>query len=137
MQKEILLKYVEHLQKVMRIVDWDISLELKDKAKMCLDYGGGNYLGHCTRFRKYKSAIVSLNTELLITEDEIMQTLVHELFHVMTDDYISMVDNLCDADEASGETITGWYERLTNELTRMFIELYPLEKLKEDVENVK
>lgn len=123
---------IKKLQEIMRIQDWDIILHLCDTAQMAYECEHP-YVGYCTRFREHKLARVYINTNHNDNSgDGWYSTLVHELCHVVTDDYIFAVDTLCSdmipkqIEQCVSQNLRIQYERLVQQLTKTFVTVYPV-----------
>lgn len=119
------------LQKIMRIQDWDITIEIVNKREIdsiakC-DYIPG---GYCHRNRHFKTADIYLNKEH--TDDDWYYVLVHELYHVVLEDMDNFWDNEVKRyvkEEEFGRLDNKhsfFIERLNCDLTRQFFSLYPV-----------
>jgi Zn-dependent peptidase ImmA (M78 family) len=73
------------LQKIMRIQDIDIFYFLKDNKGMERKTGSIDSLGYCEVHRTRNIAFIFINTELDENNDSWFETLIHELYHVVTD----------------------------------------------------
>jgi len=131
--KEQIEQILTELQGVMRIQDWDVSIEIVNDREMdsiakC-EYIPG---GYCYRNRHYKTAAISLNKDYEDYEKDWYSILIHELYHVVLEDMDNFWDNEVfrllpeDKQGSIGEKHTFYIERLNCDLTRQFCGLHPL-----------
>lgn len=129
-----LKEITEKLQKILRIQDWDIEVLLVSDAEMTIEYGE-NCSGGCQRKRNSKEARILINTEnyrLSTQENYWYHTLLHELYHVVTDTLIFAVDDAREyiknkkVRHEIKETTNIKYEELVNQLAKGFVNAYPV-----------
>lgn len=131
--KEKIEAIIKELQKILRIQDWDIKLEIVNNREMDSiakeDYIPG---GSCSRNRYYKEATVYLNKEY--TSNDWYYVLIHELYHIVLEDIDNFWDNEvrhCIVDDERKRMDDGYsfyIERLNCDLTRQFVSLFPVAK---------
>ena len=119
---------IKELQKIMRIQDWDIDFEIVNQNEMKgLQHGeilqGTNLI---TRTLKRCTTYINKND----TENW-YQTLCHELMHVVTDPILWQESLLYQFlpkahREALDETFMTAVEQSVDELSKVFISLYPV-----------
>jgi hypothetical protein len=78
--KEIVDREVESLRHRLGIEDWKIRVEYHAEGP---DDDGGLSRAECTRLVDYGIACISINHEALEAEAEVIETIRHELFHVV------------------------------------------------------
>lgn len=140
--KEKLEEITKELQKIMRIQDWDIELKLCSAEEMQKETGNYGNMGEAYRNMRYKYAMIRLNRHDEDTQKEWYSTLIHELKHVQTTEFIyvfrKIFDNLEMPDNVRkvyDEQITDLYEQWMNICAREFINLLPETKfISEEVE---
>lgn len=85
------------LQKILRIQDWDVEVYLKNNREMdsiCkLDYITS---GYCERYRELKQAKIYLNFEDEEYEKDWYFVFMHEIYHIVIDDFDYTVENAVD-----------------------------------------
>lgn len=130
---EKLNKILEILQKIMRIQDWDIEIKVIDKYKMKDLSEIEDYLtdGFCIPNLLTNTAFIYLNKDSEFTQKSWYLTLVHELFHVVTARYKYVSDRFEDKD--LNEIINTEKESLVEHLAKIFVNLYPQDKILEDI----
>lgn len=119
-------KILNDLQKKLRIMDWDINFEIINGVKM-KDLGEEcTCFGLCEKWRRLKEANVYLNGDVL-GEDEFLQTFLHELVHIVTDDLCRAAGDVIELikdNEAyydmQQDHVNTEYERMVNELAKSF-----------------
>jgi hypothetical protein len=126
--KEMVVK----LQKIMRIQDWDISIELLSAIEMSTRFGDCTTMGYSFRNIKLNTATISINKDNLGGENEWYATLVHELFHVQSTMLMSVANAYFQKEYEYFETI---YESHTEKLAQMFITIYPVTNFIKEGEN--
>lgn len=115
----------------MRIQDWDIEFKLFNKFEMQDETGSRNDVADCYRNRKIKYARISLNTDSWQNNKEWYEAIVHEMYHIVTDDWHYHAHSLLDfiKDEVANETMDNimnvYYERTIEVLAKGFVNAYP------------
>lgn len=129
--KEQIEAIINELQKILRIQDWDIKLHMKNDEEMD-SVCKRNFIpaGFCIRFREYKLARVYLNYEADQYKEDWYSVLIHEVYHIVFDDFDCFCDNLTDfmREELRDELQSDYElqkERLINQLARGFVNAYP------------
>ena len=130
--KEKLEEIVKELQKIMRIQDWDIEVKLCTAKEMQRDTGDFENMGEAFRNIRHKYSVIRLNAQDEDNEKEWYHTLVHELKHVQTTEFIyvfqKIFDNLEMPDNVRKvyrEQVDDLYEQWMNVCAREFITMYP------------
>lgn len=129
---EIVKATAQKLQKVLRVQDWDIQVEILNDKEMdstCKrDYIPS---GYCSRNRYFKNCTISLLKTML---DDWYETLVHEMVHVIQEDMSNWVDNrlipsISDkaVSDAADKDFSFYNEQLCCYITRIIVSLLPLE----------
>jgi hypothetical protein len=137
--KEQIEKIIKALQVIMRIQDWDIKFKYVSEAEARDIYGedcsGGN-LRH--QDSEESQIIINIDNQKIKEESNYWyHTLIHELYHIVTDRFIYEVDEttaLITNEEMRknlSETIRIRYEELVNKLAKGFVNAYPLDNFKE------
>jgi Zn-dependent peptidase ImmA (M78 family) len=112
-------KKMREFQGIMRLQDWDIELILCGKDKMNTISDNPNNRGYSVRNRMYKHAFIYYNTESTDNEGKFDEVIVHELLHVLEDEYDFFIDQFVPEDRESEHNIR--HERFIIELTRAFM----------------
>jgi hypothetical protein len=117
-----LVTMTKDLQKILKIEDWKVEVQIVDKYGMEEAIEDRTVLGCCYRNRRSAYARVSLNKDHEEINDW-FSTLLHELYHVVTDDYCTHVDFLfdnfnCDSKEHTENLVKIYYERLMDNLSK-------------------
>lgn len=117
---------IKELQTIMRIQDWDIELEYCTALEMQKETDNERDLGYCRRNRKRMYAQIVINKEHPEAQKDWYGVLIHEMYHIVTDDFQYHV--ACLLDKMEGEDKETWtnvldiyYERLVDNLTRGFV----------------
>jgi hypothetical protein len=132
--KEQIEQIIKELQKILRIQDWDISFQYVSEAEArdlySEDCSGGNL-----RYRDRAESRIIINTDnsrIKDVPDYWYHTLVHELYHIVTDDFICIIDDIMPQvrDEyvrkELNDTKNVKYEHLVNRLAQGFVNAYPV-----------
>lgn len=120
------------LAKIMRILDWDIDLSLITKLEMKEETGSKSDVACCMRNRKLKYAMISLNIDHVQINDDWYQAIVHEMYHIITDDWHYHATGLLDfiKDETANtnldNTMNVYYERTMEVMSKGFVNAYPV-----------
>lgn len=124
---------IKELQKIMRIQDWDIEVKMCTASEMQKDTGAFDNLGEAFRNMRYKYAMIRLNKQDEENEKDWYHTLIHELKHVQTTEFIYTFEKLIEnvpMDEALKKTFkeqsTDYYEQWMNVCAREFVSIYPV-----------
>lgn len=130
--KEKFEEIVKELQKIMRIQDWDIDVKLLTAKQMNEETGDHENLGEVMRNMRHKYALIRINAQDEDNDKEWYHTLVHELKHIQTTEFIyvfhkifsnlEMPDNVR---KVYKEQIEDLYEQWMNVCAREFVSLYP------------
>jgi len=128
--KEKLEEIVKGLAKIMRIQDWDIELKLVNKYEMQEETEDKDNIAACYRNRKLKNATIWLNMDK-DQENNWYLNIVHEMYHIVTDDWHYHVHSLLDfiKDESTnqilGNIMNIYYEQAIEVIAKGFTNAYP------------
>jgi len=114
---------IVELQKIMRLQDWDIKLSYLSAVEMYRDTGDISTIADCLRSRPHHLATIKMCYEADKTSNVVGNwylTLVHEMFHILIDEFDYATEFKVDHDDYSLPK-----ERLVCNLARMFVKLYP------------
>lgn len=132
--KEQIEAIIQELQKIMRIQDWDIEFKYVSESE-ARDIYGNDCSGGNMRKRDTEESQIIINKDNLRIKTESdywYHTLIHELYHIVTDRFIYEVDETTALipDEIVrknlSETINIRYEELVNKLAKGFVNAYPV-----------
>jgi hypothetical protein len=137
--KESLDKILRQLQTIMRLMDWDIDIEIVNDREMDSTAKQNDYIpgGYNRRNRYYKTATISINKDWGEINEEWYMVLVHEMHHVQMDEFDLFFDDfvLPNVDEEKKNESEAGYnfekEKLNCRLTRAFINSCPADNFKE------
>jgi hypothetical protein len=141
--KEKLEEIIKELQRILRIQDWDIKFEYVSEAE-ARDLYGADCCGGNLRHRDCSESKIIINRDNNRIKDEKgywYHTLVHELYHIVTDDFIYTIDDIMPhvKDEylrkELNETKNVKYEHLVNRLAQGFVNAYPVTNFIKEVVN--
>lgn len=113
---------------MMRISDWQIDFDFASSREIRESCEGktGN-VATCTRNRPLKQALIEIDPEHYDTKEDWQRVLAHEMFHIVTDDFIYHAETSVDfiTDETTRQTIENqnnmYYERLVEDLAKAFV----------------
>jgi predicted metal-dependent peptidase len=131
--KEQIEAIIKELQKILRIQDWDITFEYCGDKKMQELTGECTYCGCCDRDIKLKRAKIYINKDHEVI-NEWYPTLVHELYHIITNDVHYLAGSLLNyvADEATRgkecDVFNNYMEQMIEILAKGFVNAYPASK---------
>jgi len=132
--KEKLEEIVKSLAKIMRIQDWDISVEYISQYEMKHIFNSDNLdtAMMCERYRLRKEAAIYINIDHTKLVDEWEESIVHELYHIVLADLSDMADDLMD--EADSPTIVRRQKLQSVEtavvnLAKIFCSVYSVKEL--------
>jgi hypothetical protein len=137
--KEQIEAIVVELQRIMRICDWDVKLEIVNSREMDATVKA-SYIpeGYCQKERYYKRATIFLLENM---EIDWYFVLIHELYHIVQEDLSNCMDNIVYpmiADEDIRQKVEKqfdfYYEQLDCLTTRIIIGLYPVTNFKHILE---
>jgi len=139
--KEKLEEIVKSLAKILRIQDWDISLDYISQYEMKHIFNADNLdtAMMCERFRLRKEAVIHVNIDHTGLNEHWAESIVHELYHIVVADLSDMADDLMDEMDSPAimkrqkiQTV----ETMVVNLAKIFCSVYSVkELLKEGKEN--
>ena len=93
--QENLQTFGEYAQEILNISHWNIKYTLCDKKEMFYEnQGQGEYQGLATKQREILYANIILNADSEYEyKSNWMQTVIHELIHIIMDDYDAWVED--------------------------------------------
>jgi len=96
--KEKLEEIVKALSKILRIQDWDISLDYISQYEMKHIFDSDNLdtAMMCERNRLRKEAVIHVNEDHTGLDEHWDESIVHELYHIVVGDISDMADDLMD-----------------------------------------
>lgn len=137
--KEKLEEIIKELARIMRIQDWGIDFQLINKYEMEDESGSRDNVADCMRNRKLKYAQISLNIDSEQLNKDWYEAIVHEMYHIVTDDWHYHATGILDfvKDEIThtnlDNTMNIYYERTMEVLAKGFVNAYPVSNfVKED-----
>jgi hypothetical protein len=129
--KEQIEAIVKKLQQIMRIVDWDIEIIYTNQyeVKHLMNSDNLDTAMMCERYRLRREARIYVNVDHLALPTDWYESIVHELYHIVTGEICDIAEDLMDEIDIS-ET-TRRQEKQSNEvmvvhLAKIFISLYPV-----------
>jgi hypothetical protein len=127
---EIINKMLPRLQQILRIQDWDITVELLDGDKFYKLHDNENQ-GYTYINRLLKEADIEINIDESVNWHT---TLLHELVHIIvdpwyfqTEDMISFLDE--DLREKVSSPLKISCEQVVEVLAKILTKIYPLEEI--------
>jgi hypothetical protein len=136
--KEKLEEIVRELAKIMRIQDWDISLDYISQYEMKHIFNSDNLdtAMMCERHRLRKEAVIHVNEDHTGIDKHWEESIVHELYHIVVADISDMADDLMDELDSSSivrRQKMQFVETTVVNLARIFTSVYSVKDLmKED-----
>lgn len=79
--------FIKEWQKKLNIQDWGIRLEFLSANEIVKHMGSDEYNAFCSRTTSSKYAVISINCEGPQINNELERTLLHELLHIVFDEY--------------------------------------------------
>lgn len=128
--KEQIEAIIKELQKIMRLQDWDISFDYCSDRKIQELTGDYSY-ACCKRNIRLHRATVYINKDHEGI-NEWYSTLIHELYHIATNDTHYHAKSLLDyvPDETTRDKernmFDNYYEQMIEDLARGFVNAYPV-----------
>ncbi len=138
--KEKLKEITKELQKLLKIQDWDIEVDYCGDKKI-QEFSGDFSYACCERDMRLHRATVYINKDHEGV-NEWYSTLMHELFHVVTQNAFyhakSLLNYIPDETTRSKEKdmFDNYYEQLIEDLARSFSTVYPVTNFIKEDENV-
>lgn len=77
-------EFISEWQKILKIQDWTIKLCFISGEEMIDEMGSGDYVASCDRELHNKYATIRINIEHSRVNEDIYNTLLHELLHIVT-----------------------------------------------------
>jgi hypothetical protein len=129
---------IKELQRILAIPHWEILFDFCDKYKMKDLTGDGDNWASCNRNMQRNCAHIHLNVDA--DKEEWYDSIVHELYHVVTQDWCyhsrALLDYVTDdtthTKEENGLNI--YYESTIDRLTRGFVNAYPVSNFRHILE---
>ena len=129
--KEQIEAIIKELQPILRLSNWEIEFDYCDKYKLKdLTEKDGSVACNESDLRINHSHIY-MRTDSNQTE-EWYETLIHELFHLVTSDHryhaTSLLDYVKDevANAKEENVLNAYYEQLVDNLAKIFCKVYPV-----------
>lgn len=129
--KEQIEKIIIELQRIMRIVDWDIETIYTNQyeVKHLINADHLDTAMMCERYRLRKEARIYVNVDHAALPTDWYESIVHELYHIVTGEICDMADDLMD--EINISETTKKQKKQSDEvmvvnLAKVFISLYPV-----------
>lgn len=124
---------IRELHRIMRIQDWDINFKFVSEAEARDIYGEDCSGGNLRKRHSQESHIIinQDNNQIKNVPDYWYHTLIHELYHIVTDAFIYVVDDsrqfILDekARKEWKESTNVKYEELVDKLAKGFVNAYP------------
>lgn len=138
--KEQIEAIIKELQSICRIQDWDIKLHMKNDEEMdSICKRDFIPAGYCTRYREHRLARIYLNHEAWEYKEDWYAVLVHEIHHVIFDEFQYCCENLFDyIPEGAKSNLESDFdvqkERIVCQITRIFCKTYPATNFKSILE---
>ena len=130
---DTLEKTIKVLQRIMRIQDWNIDVELISSREMVSKYpdkADFHTQAMSDRNLRRNCAAISMNKDDICDEDGTWyDTLVHEMLHVQETEYLNTAKAYMSENGTFFQTI---HEQYIDKLQKMFSYVYPLEKFMKD-----
>ena len=139
--KETLEEIVKSLAKILRVQDWDISLDYISQYEMKHIFNSDNLdtAMMCERHRLRKEAIVHVNTDHTGLDEHWEESIVHELYHIVVADISDMADDLMDDIDSPSivrRQKMQYVETMVVNLAKIFCSVYSVKDLmKEGISN--
>lgn len=132
--KEKLEEIVKSLAKIMRIQNWDISVDYISQYEMKHIFDSDNLdtAMMCERNRLRKEAIIHVNQDHSALDEHWEESITHELYHIVVGDISDMADDLMD--EIDSPTIVRrqkmqFVESMVVNLSKIFCSVYSVKDL--------
>jgi hypothetical protein len=129
--KEQIEAIIKELQPILRLTNWEIDFDYCDKYRMKDITNMDNCCGVCDGDLTTNSAHIWIDEGHRLIY-EWYETLVHELFHLVTNDWRYHGKSLLDyvenetAHNKESNMFTAYYEQATDSLARIFCTVYPV-----------
>jgi hypothetical protein len=129
--KEKIAAVVKEVQKILRITDIEVFYYHCSDAEMLKHTGDVKNLGYFDYNIRRNCVDIFLNADMADNEKEWYDTIVHELYHVVTMPYRNRVLEIFPfVDEKIRGEIRrdneDYYEAMVDNLTRIFCKIYPV-----------
>lgn len=122
--------FIEEWQKKLNIQDWEIGLEFLSANETVKRMGSDEYNACCERTTSNKSAMISINCESPQINDELERTLLHELLHIVFDEYQTFTETAIKDNDYALNAVKIKMEQTIESLAKSFASF-----IKEGVEN--
>ena len=116
-------EFIKKWQKILRIQDWEIDLKFLTGLEMQKTMGSENYNACCDRTSENKFATISLNLESPEINDNPERLLIHEMLHIVFDDYDTFTINAVSDNEYAKNVVKFKLEQTIESLAKSFSNL--------------
>jgi hypothetical protein len=125
---------IKELQKIMRIQDWDIDIEVVSRIEMNGLEKHFKTDGECDGINDINRSYKTSHIYIIDKEEDWYWNLIHELIHLVNDelcDYTSQI-----LDEKTLKEYEGMEDRNIQRHTKIFCKIYPVTNFIKEAENV-
>ncbi len=113
-------EFIKKWQKILNIQEWGIKLGFLSGIEIHRSMGSEDYNALCERTSENKSAAISINAESEQINKDLERTLIHELLHIVFDDYQTVVE-LAVKDDYARKIINLKMEQTIESLAKSFV----------------
>jgi len=111
---------------MMKVADWQIDFAFVNHLELKETTGKEGNVASCRRNRLLKQALIEIDPDHYDTKKDWEQTLAHEMYHVVTDDFHYHASCCLDfspeeAHDTFENQINMYYERLVDDLAKGFV----------------
>lgn len=114
--------YIKKWQEILRIQDWDITLEFLSANEM-RDVMGEGYRAFCDRIHQKKEAKIGIDIETYGVNDNLEVTIIHELLHIVTADYQWFAEECSDQGDRTLNVLKLKLEQMVQSLAKSFVRI--------------
>jgi hypothetical protein len=116
-------EFIKKWQKILRIQEWEIGLEFLSGLEMQKLMGSDDYNASCGRTTENKTAMISINCESPQMNDELENSIIHELLHIVFDEYQTFTENAIKDNDYALNAVKLKMEQTIENLARSFTSL--------------
>lgn len=113
--------FIKKWQKILRIMDWEIGLSFLSGLEMLQHMGSEEYNASCARTSTNKSAMININAESSQINDDLEQTIIHELLHIVFDEYQVFTERAVKDNDYALNAIKIKMEQTVESLAKSFV----------------
>lgn len=115
--------FIKKWQEILRIQDWDITLEFLSANEIRNEMGKEGYQAFCERVYEIKEARIGIDIESNGVNNNLEETILHELLHIVTADYQWFAEECSVKDDRTLNILNLKLEQMVESLAKSFAKI--------------